>query len=186
MQTIRTLRLRRDAPKDLLIRRKAPTSCVKPFPLEEIQMRKCIFSNAIIPRSMPALALMGALITAAGCASAPKPTADLAQAHALVDQAEQSGAPQFASADLATARSKLQQADLDAAKHPEQSISLAQEASIDAQIAIVRTNSAKAQQALRDVNAGTQTLRNETDRMQIDRAQPSIPTASPSTQVTPQ
>jgi hypothetical protein len=33
---------------------------------------------------------------------------------------------------------------------------------------MARTNEVKAQQALRDVNAGTQTLRNETDRAQPD------------------
>jgi hypothetical protein len=153
-----------------------PKSYVKPFHFEEFQMLTCTFSNVIMPGSLRALALMGALIAAAGCASTPKPTADLVEAHTLVDQAEQSGAPQFASADLATARSKLQQADQEAAKLPERSIRLAHEASIDAQIAIARTNSAKAQQALRDVNAGTQTLRNETDRTQMTE-----PTSTPST-----
>jgi len=129
-------------------------------------------------RSIP-VALMGALIAAAGCASAPKPTAELVQAHSLVDQAEQSGAPQFASADVAAARSKLQQADLEAQKHPELSLRSAQEASVDARVALARTNAAKAQAALRDVNAGTQTLRKETER-QSDMSMPSSSSA-PST-----
>jgi len=105
-----------------------------------------------------------AVAVAAGCASGPKPTAELAQAHSLVDQAEQSGAPQLASTDLASARSKLQQADLDANKQPERSLREAQEATADARVALARTNAAKAQQALRDANAGIETLRNEANR----------------------
>jgi hypothetical protein len=130
-------------------------------------MRHCTFRNTVMSRSIP-VALMGALIAAAGCASAPKPTAELVQAHSLVDQAEQSGAPQFASADVAAARSKLQQA-----------LRSAQEASVDARVALARTNAAKAQAALRDVNAGTQTLRKETER-QSDMSMPSSSSA-PST-----
>jgi hypothetical protein len=125
--------------------------------------------NAIMTRSLIAVAALGALL-AGGCASAPQPSADLTQAHTLVDQAEQSGAAELASADLASARSKLQMADQDARDKPEQSIRLAQEATVDARVALARTNAAKAQMALRDVNAGTQTLRNETDRVQPQSA----------------
>jgi len=148
------------------------------FLKEEIQMPHCTFRNAVVPRSIP-VALMGALIAAAGCASAPKPTAELAQAHSLVDQAEQAGAPQLASADLASARSKLQQADLDARKEPERSLREAQEATADARVALARTNAVKAEQAMRDVKAGTQTLRKETER-QSDMSMPSSSSA-PST-----
>lgn len=131
-------------------------------------------------RSLTAATLLGALL-AGGCASAPRPSADLTQAHTLVDQAEQSGAAELASADLASARSKLQMADHDARDRPELSIRLAQEASVDARVAIARTNAAKAQTALHDVNAGTQTLRNETDRASPDSSMP-----TPSTPAMPQ
>ena len=116
--------------------------------------------------ALPALTLLGALLGVAGCASAPKPTADLAQAHSLVDQAEQSGAAQFASADLASARSKLSEADQSERKQPEQSTRLAQEATVDARVALARTNALKAEQSLHDVDAGLQTLQSETDRSQ--------------------
>ena len=117
-------------------------------------------------RPLCALSALYAALALTGCASVPTPTAELAQAHSLVDEAEQSGAPQYASADLAAARSKLQQADLDAKKEPQRANDEAQEASADARVALARTNAAKAQAALRDVNAGTQTLQNETDRAQ--------------------
>lgn len=41
---------------------------------------------------------------------------------------------------------------------------LAQEASVDAEVALARTRTLKAERALRDVNAGTQTLRSESER----------------------
>jgi len=123
------------------------------------------------------IATLGVLLAGAGCASEPKPTAELAQAHSLVDQAEQSGASQYASADLAMARSKLQQADLEAQRHPVESLRSAQEATVDARVALARTNAATAQVALRDVDAGTQTLRSETDRqsLQNEQASPAAP-----------
>jgi hypothetical protein len=69
-------------------------------------------------------------------------------------------------------------ADHQAHDKPEQSIRLAQEASVDARVALARTNAAKAQVALRDVNAGTRTLRNETDRAQPDSSMPVPPTSA--------
>src|SRR5476651_1940760 len=128
-------------------------------------------------RTLIAVTVLGTVLCA-GCASAPQPSADLTQAHTLVDQAEQSGAAELASADLASARSKLQVADQDARDKPEQSIRLAQEASVDARVALARTNAAKAQMALRDVNAGTQSLRTETDRAQSDTTTMPAPSTS--------
>jgi hypothetical protein len=124
-------------------------------------------------RTLIAVAVLGAAL-AGGCASAPQPSADLTQAHTLVDQAEQGGAAELASADLASARSKLQAADQDARDKPELSIRLAQEASVDARVALARTNAAKAQTALRD----------ETDRTQSAQSDSSVPV--PSTPAMPQ
>ena len=134
-------------------------------------------------RPIGAFAALCAVLAATGCASGPAPTAELAQAHSLVDQAEQSGATQYASADLAGARSKLQQADLDAKKEPKRSLSEAQEATADARVALARTNAAKAQVALRDVNAGTRTLQHEADRQQL---QNELQTQTPDTTSNPQ
>jgi hypothetical protein len=94
-----------------------------------------------------------------------------------VDQAEQSGASQYAHEDLTSARSKLQAADEDSRRNPELAIWMAQEASADARVAMARTNAVKAQIALNDVDAGTQTLRIETDRVQTDVPLPATSTA---------
>jgi hypothetical protein len=109
-----------------------------------------------------------ALFAVAGCASAPPPTAELTQARTLVDQAEQSGASQYDSDDLISARNKLHIADQEAQKDPVQSAWMAQESSADAKVALARTSAAKAQIALSHVDAGTETLRAETDRQSAD------------------
>lgn len=112
-------------------------------------------------------------LAAVSCASGPRPTADLVSAHTLVAQAEQSGAQQYASASLEAARSELQLADQNAKDKPALSMRLAQEASVDAQLALARTRSLKAEQALREVNSGTATLQGESER---ERPAPLAPT----------
>jgi hypothetical protein len=105
-----------------------------------------------------------AVVASVGCASAPQPNADLVGAHTLVSQAEQSGAQQYASSDLEAARSELRQADQDAKDKPVLAIRLAQESSVDAELALARTRALKAEQALKEVNSGTATLRSESER----------------------
>jgi hypothetical protein len=122
-----------------------------------------------------AAAAAAVLAAAVSCASAPRPTADLIGARTLVSQAEQSGAQQFASADLEAARSELRQADLDAKDKPVLALWRAQEASVDAELALARTRSVKAEQALREVESGTATLRSESERQRSDAAPMSPP-----------
>ena len=74
-----------------------------------------------------------------GCAHESKPqapTADLSSAHALVAQAEQSGAQEYDRADLVAAQQEVQQADNAAASRPGTAARLAREASVDAQLAM--------------------------------------------------
>jgi hypothetical protein len=111
-----------------------------------------------------ALTAAAAIAALASCASGPRPDADLAGAHTLVSQAEQSGAQQFDSADLEAARSELRQADQDAKDQPVIAIRLAQQSSADAELALARTRAAKAEQALMQVNSGTATLQRESER----------------------
>ncbi|HWW20826.1 MAG TPA: DUF4398 domain-containing protein [Steroidobacteraceae bacterium] len=111
------------------------------------------------------LAASAALLALAGCVTSPRQLPEVAAARALISQAEQSDASQFASADLESARSKLRQADQDAYDNqPVMAAHRAQESSADAEVAMARTRAIKAEQALAEVNAGTQTLHNETRR----------------------
>ncbi len=100
----------------------------------------------------------------AGCASTPAPTPDLAAAKALISQAEGASAQQYAAADLETARSEYREADQLQRDKPERASELARQSAVDAQVAMARAQSAKAQQALRQVNAGTDALRSESAR----------------------
>jgi len=123
-----------------------------------------------------------AVLASVGCASAPRPTADLAGAHTLVSQAEQSGAQQYASADLEAARTELRQADAAAKDKPVISMRLAQESQVDAELALAHTRALKAEKSLREVNSGTATLQSESER---DRPGPVGPLGSPGTAPTP-
>ena len=119
------------------------------------------------------------VVAAVGCSSGPKPTAELAEAHTLVSQAEQSDAQQYASVNLEAARGELHQADQDAATDkPVLAARLAQEASVDAELALARTRSVKAEQALQQVDSGTATLRSESERQSSAPPAPMPPPAA--------
>jgi hypothetical protein len=117
-------------------------------------------------------AAVAAVLASVSCASGPPPNADLVGAHTLVAQAEQSGAQQYASASLEAARSELQQADQVAKDKPVLAIRLAQESSVDAQLALARTRAVKAEQSLREVNSGNASLQSESERERPAAAMP--------------
>src|SRR5262249_40452173 len=98
-----------------------------------------------------------------GCATEERhqQVAEVRRAQTLVDQAQQAGAQQFAAADLEAARNKLQVAQN---KHTDDGAAqrMAAESAADAEVAIARSRAAKAQQALTQVNAGHESLREET------------------------
>jgi hypothetical protein len=120
------------------------------------QSRRSVGPGLAVPRQVAApLALLAAplaLLAMAGCAGTPPPVADLTQAHTLVAQAEQSDAPRYDGADLASAQDKLQQADQASHEHPASAARMAMEASADAQLALARTNAGKQRDALKQVN----------------------------------
>jgi len=103
------------------------------------------------------------VLALAACATPPHQVAETSRARALVEQAEQSGAQQFASADLEAARNKLQVAQ-DKHTDDEVAVRMAQESAADAEVALARSRAGKAQQALSQVSAGSATLRQEANR----------------------
>jgi hypothetical protein len=109
---------------------------------------------------------LAAASLAAGCASKPtRPTEEMTRAQTLVDQAEQAGAQQFAAAELTQARQKLKMAD-DASDKGNAVVAqrLASEATVDARLAMARTNAGKAANAAGEVNQSVETLRREANR----------------------
>jgi hypothetical protein len=112
------------------------------------------------------IAALAAAAVVAGCASKPaRPTEEMTRAQTLVDQAEQGGAQQYASAELTQARQKLQAAD-DASDKGKTDVAqrLASEATLDAQLAVAKTNAGKAQSAATEVSQSVETLRHEANR----------------------
>lgn len=126
-------------------------------------------------KNIPArLAVTGALaLLLAACASTPPPKEQLAVAQAAVANATSAGAPQWAPAELRTAQDKLARAQSAmVAKDNAQALTLAQEASVDAQLAASVTRAAKAQKAADEVQEANRVLREEISRKDLQRKAP--------------
>jgi Domain of unknown function (DUF4398) len=116
----------------------------------------------------PASVALTLAVTAvlAGCASGPPPqtTADVARANTLVAAAEQSGAQQYAAADLQAAHDEAQQANQLANSDPARADEFANEASVDAKLASARAQNAQAHHGLKQLHQTLDTLRSEEQR----------------------
>jgi hypothetical protein len=89
----------------------------------------------------------------------------IAVAKAALERAEQSGAPQAAPVELASARDKLARAEKANAHHrPKPAIALADQATIDAQVAEARAQKERAAKAAAEFDANMATLRQESNR----------------------
>jgi hypothetical protein len=104
-------------------------------------------------------------IVTAAYASSPVPDETIAVAKAAVERAEQSGAPQAAPVELASARDKLARAEkANAERRPKPAIALADQARIDAQVAEATAQKERAAKAAAEFDASMATLRQESNR----------------------
>jgi hypothetical protein len=104
-------------------------------------------------------------IVTAAYASNPVPDETIAVAKAAVQRAEQSGAPQAAPVELASARDKLARAEKANADHrAKPAIALADQATIDAQVAEATAQKERAAKAAAEFDASMATLRQESNR----------------------
>ena len=105
----------------------------------------------------------------AACASGPDPKPEIESARALVTQAEQSGAGEFAGRDLEVARDRLRLAeDADEAHRDVDAQRYADEAAVNARLAIANTAAAKAERAAVENKKGVEALREEANRPETD------------------
>lgn len=117
----------------------------------------------------PAVTGVGAVLAAAalaGCASsAPRPDEQLARADASIAQAEQAGARQYSGTEFDSARDKAREARrlADQGDNAEARV-LAEQAELDAELAAASSRAKSTQKAAAEVQAATQTLREETAR----------------------
>jgi hypothetical protein len=103
----------------------------------------------------------------AGCASTPRPTAEITRARTLIEQAEKAGAQRYAAVELDQARNKLRLAEAAAEDgKQDEARARANEAAADAELAQARTTSGEAEKAAEEVQRGTETLRQESERKQ--------------------
>jgi hypothetical protein len=119
-----------------------------------------------ISRFMKGTAICAAVVLgAAACASTPVPLEKIAVAKASVQRAEQSGAPELAPVELATARDKLQRAEKAAADHDAEPAAMwADQANVDAQLAEATAQQQHAHKAAMEFDASMQALRQESMR----------------------
>jgi hypothetical protein len=105
------------------------------------------------------------VIVTAAYAGSPVADETIAVAKAAVERAEQSGAPQAAPVELASARDKLARAVKANADHKQKpAIALADQATIDAQVAEARAQKERAAKAAAEFDASMATLRQESNR----------------------
>lgn len=122
-------------------------------------------------------AALWAVAAIGGCASQPKPTAQLVRANTLVSQAEKDQAQRYAAADLQRARDELSGARSAAADGKDDvARRLADRAAVDADLASARASSAKAEQSAEQVHHSLDTL-----RQQLEQSPAPAPGAGPGT-----
>lgn len=102
----------------------------------------------------------------AGCASTPKaPTEALQAAELAIAKAEQDRASNYASLELGEAREKLTSARVAVAeKEMLRAARLAEQSRADAELAIAKTQSAKAQEVNAELDKNADTLQRELER----------------------
>jgi predicted component of type VI protein secretion system len=112
------------------------------------------------------LALAATLgLTLSGCASAPVPDEQMAVATAAVGRASTASTGEAAPVELRLATDKLARARAaKAAGQPELAIRLAEQATLDAQVAELHAQTVKAREAARESEAAAVALRAEINR----------------------
>lgn len=138
--------------------------------MHELHPRRFVPSSsrcqpAPVSRWWPGLVVSAALLAA--CASTPPPKTDMALAEAAVANATTAGALQWAPAEMRTAQDKLARAQSAlAAQDNSRAMTLAHEASADAQLAATVARAAKAQRAADEVQEANRVVREEMTRKQ--------------------
>jgi hypothetical protein len=108
----------------------------------------------------------GAALALAACASSPPaPTEQIAASSAAIDQAMSAGAPELAPMELSAAREKLARARVAMSGGDNaQALILAEQAQIDAQLALTKARTAKAEKAASSLAEDRRVLREEMQR----------------------
>jgi PBP1b-binding outer membrane lipoprotein LpoB len=119
-----------------------------------------VFSTNTLTRRMSLISSLALALLLIGCASAPlPPTESLNAAKTAIDSAEQADARQYAGAELEEARAQLVMAEKAvAAKTMTRADQLAQQSRVAAELAMARTQAAKAAEINREMGRGADAL----------------------------
>jgi hypothetical protein len=117
----------------------------------------------IRPTTLGAIACAAAL--AAGCASVPAPTEQMAVSRSAVANAVSAGGAEYAAVEMRTAQEKMDRAGraMDKEEYAD-ARRLAEEAQADARLAEMKAHSAKAEKAASVTQEDTRVLRDEMNR----------------------
>ncbi len=108
---------------------------------------------------------IAAVALLSGCATVPAPTEQLAVAKVAVSNAAAAGGNEYASVDMRAAQDKLERAVQAMTDEDFKNATvLAEQAEVDARLAIAKVRAAKAQQAAAAVQEDNSVLRKEIDR----------------------
>jgi hypothetical protein len=109
--------------------------------------------------------IVGAAILVAGCASTPPPTAQMAISKTAVSNASSAGGTEYAPLQLKSAKEKLGAAEQAmVAKNYVLARQLAEEAQVDAELAVAMARSNQAKKAADAVQEDSRALHQEIDR----------------------
>ncbi|WP_227509498.1 DUF4398 domain-containing protein [Ferrovum myxofaciens] len=109
--------------------------------------------------------IMGAAILVAGCASIPPPTAQMAISKTAVSNASSAGGTEYAPLQIKSAKEKLDAAEQAmVAKNYVLAKQLAEEAQVDAELAVAMARSNQAKKAADAVQEDSRALHQEIDR----------------------
>lgn len=108
---------------------------------------------------------VGAVMLIAGCASTPAPTEQMATSKAAIINASSAGGEEYAPLQLQSAKDKMDAAEL-AMKAENYVLArrLAEEAQVDADLAVAMSRSDKAAKAAKAIQQDSHALRQEIDR----------------------
>ncbi|HEU0201301.1 MAG TPA: DUF4398 domain-containing protein [Burkholderiaceae bacterium] len=109
----------------------------------------------------PSLGALAVCLLCASCATGPEPREELAAGRAAVEQAAAAGAKDLAPSEFAAANDKLNRAQAVAAQDPVTARRLAEEAQVDARLAIVTAESRRTQQASEELDQSIRALKEE-------------------------
>src|SRR5512145_1943945 len=116
-------------------------------------------------RSLKSIAICMAAGALSACAAAPDPNPEIQSARALVEQAENAGAAEFASRDIENARDRLRMAENADESHDDvEAQRFAEQAAVNAQLAMANTAAAKAERAAAESQQSIDALRKEANR----------------------